>query len=168
MKWRRAGVFIIGCSRSQIFFKIVVLKISQISQKGACVGVCEIFKNTFCYRAPPVATSVLLTLNLFFSSWLLYFSDCLNSRSSYTYYSPKLLTLLFLHLSYFLNSRRHTVLIANPEYLNYLQLFDHFNIPWPASKTSIFYFCSVIKGSSILVVVPQPYESGTLFLKKGP
>ena len=94
------------------------------SNTGVSCELCKIFNNTFCYRTPPVAASVLLTLNLFIFSLLLYLSYCLNSRSSCTCYSPKLLTLLFLYLSYFLNSGRNTVLIANSEHLivlkNYL------------------------------------------------
>ena len=43
-------------SRSQMFFKIRVLKIFTISQENAC-EICENFKNTFFYRTPPVAAS---------------------------------------------------------------------------------------------------------------
>ena len=69
-------------SHLYMFFKQVFLKISQISQEDTCVGVsfqqsllqillkrhsdtgafpceiCEIFKNTFFYRTPPLAASV--------------------------------------------------------------------------------------------------------------
>ena len=77
--------FTFRSSRSQIIIKIGVLKVSQYSQENTCVRVsidnaaglqpcnfiketqtqvfsceyCEIFKNSFFYRAPPVTASVL-------------------------------------------------------------------------------------------------------------
>ena len=63
------------CSSKKVF-----LKISQYSQKNTCVGVsfycketpaqvfsceyCKIFKNSFFYRTPPVAASVVCISNV--------------------------------------------------------------------------------------------------------